>query len=377
MRSAPLQIQLKAGSDRSTRVYNFRSTYGIEDAETIRPEEILLMQGVDIENTSALISVDSRMGVIGCVLGDKARAGRMLMTESNARSSLVSELNRKKNVVSNAETMISSNLEEDCLRKFDIATYVPKKSDPAHMVRQKIFEIAANMREESVLYFSAEKLTAEKYRDFLERFGEVSEKVKDNCTLLEVRDPEQPRNQGFLDYRKIEHSIKGVDCKFKLLEGFSTGEERSAVEMLSRELEPNSEEDILDFSSSFGGVGIFSNGLSSVKPTFVTRNTYLRDLIQENCELNNLEEFEVLVEDGAEGFKSSKFDKVAYFVDSAQDQSLVEEDFEEISRVLKNSGKAYICHDKDFKAVRLLENYFKGVDVARREVDQQVVECHN
>ncbi len=375
MRSAPLQIQLKADSERGTRVYNFRSTYGIEEAETIRPEEILLMQGIDIDNTDALISVDSRIGVAGCVLGDKARAGRMLMTESNARACLVSELNRKKNVVSNAETMISSNLQEDCLRKFDVATYAPRNSDPSHMVRQKIFELAANMRDESTLYFSAEKLTAEKYRDFLSRFGEVSEKVKDNCKLLTVKDPKQPRNQGFLDYRKIEHGIKGADCKFKLLEGFSTGEERSAVEMLTRELEPEKDEKILDFSSSFGGVGIFSYCLSHSESTFVTRNTYLRDLIEENCELNNLHDYRVVVEDGAEGFESSKFDKVAYFVDESKDQSLVQEDFEEIRRVLKPSGSAFICHDKDFKAVSILEKYFKEVNVSRREVDQQVVEC--
>jgi len=375
MRSAPLQIQLKADSDRGTRVYNFRSTYGVEDAETIRPEEILILKGADIDNTSAMISVDSRIGVLGCVLGDKARAGRMLMTESDARACLVSEFNRKKNVVSSAETMISSNLDEDCLRKFDVATYVPKSSDPDHLVRQKIFELAANMRERSTLYFSAEKLVAEKYRDFLSRFGEISERVKDDYKLLTVKDPEQPRNQGFLDYRKIEHSIKGADCKFKLLEGFSTGEERSAVEMLTRELEPEEDEKLLDFSSSFGGVGIFSYELSHVESTFVTRNTYLRDLIEENCELNKLNDHEVVVEDGCEGFESSEFDKVAYFVDSSSEESLVEEDFEEISRVLKVGGSAFICHDKDFEAMRLLEKYFESVEVSRREVDQQVIEC--
>jgi len=376
MRSAPLQIQLKADSDRGTRVYNFRSTYGVEDAETIRPEEILILKGADIDNTSAMISVDSRIGVLGCVLGDKARAGRMLMTESDARACLVSEFNRKKNVVSSAETMISSNLDEDCLRKFDVATYVPKSSDPDHLVRQKIFELAANMRERSTLYFSAEKLVAEKYRDFLSRFGEISERVKDDYKLLTVKDPEQPRNQGFLDYRKIEHSVKGADCKFKLLEGFSTGEERSAVEMLTRELEPEEDEKLLDFSSSFGGVGIFSYELSHVESTFVTRNTYLRDLIEENCELNKLNDHEVVVEDGCEGFESSEFDKVTYFVDSSSEESLVEEDFEEISRVLKVGGSAFICHDKDFEAMRLLEKYFESVEVSRREVDQQVIECN-
>ena len=372
MRSAPFQVQLKANSSNGKRVYSFRSAYGVESPETIRPEEVLLLQGVEVESTSAILCTDSRIGVAGCVIGDKARAGRMLMTESDARAALVSEMNRRKNSISNAEVMLTADIDEDCLRKFDVATYTPKNSDPAHVVRQKIFEIAGVMREDSRLYFAAEKLTAEKYRDFVEQFGEVSEKVKDGCKLLEVESPEQPRDDGFLQYRKIEHSIKGVDCRFKLLEGFSTGEERSAVEMLTRELEPEEGDKVLDFSSSFGGVGIFSSRLQDIDAVFLNRNAYVKDLVEENCGLNSVEA-EAVTDDGAESLGTSSFDRVAYRVDPSMHEEVVRQDLRELRRVLKPEGKIFVCHDRDFEAERLMSELYDGVDVSRREVDQQVL----
>ena len=327
---------------------------------------------MDVKITPVVLCVDSRIGVPGCVIGDKVTAGRLLMTESDARASLISELNRKKNTIPSAEVMLSSNLEEDCLRKFDVATFIPKSSDPAHIVRQKIFEIAGNLREKSTLYFSADKLTAEKYRDFLERFGEVSERVKNDCKLLQVRDPTQPRNKGFMQYRKIEHSIKGADCKFKLIEGLSTGEERSAVEMLTRELEPEDGEKVLDFSSSFGGVGVFLSKIDNVIPTFVHRNAYVKDIVQENCDLNNINEFEAVTDDGAEGLGTSSLDKVAYRVNPSDHKDVIEQDIQEFFRVLKPGGKLFVCHSRDFEADNLMQRIFNDCNICRREVDHQV-----
>lgn len=372
MRSAPFQIQLKAKSKGRKRLFEFRSARGVETPENVRPEEVLLLQGIDVKNTSAVLDIDSRIGVVGCVLGDQARAGRVLMTESEARSSLVSELNRRRNEISSAEVMLSSDLSTDCLRKYDVATYVPKSSDPDHVVRQKVFEAVGNLRDDSEFYFSSDKDTVEKFREFIEQFGDVSEKVKEECKLLEVEKPAQPRNKGFLQDKMIEHSIKGVNCKFRVLKDYFSGEEMNAVEMLSRELEPEEGERVLDLSSGFGGVGIFSAKLHDVLPTFVDRNAYMKDLVEENCDRNDVENYDVHTEDGAENLETASFDKVAYKVDPDQDQDVVEQDLWECRRILKAGGEIFVCHSRDFEAEKMMNKLYGEAQTRRREVDHQI-----
>lgn len=372
MRNAPFQIQLKAKSKGRKRLFEFRSARGVEDPETVRPEEVLMLQGVDVKNTSAVLCVDSRIGVTGCVLGDQARAGRVMMTESEARASLISELNRRRNEISSAEVMLSADLETDCIRKFDVATYVPKKSDPDDVIRQKIFEIAGNMRKDSKMYFSAKKEVADEFRDFIEQFGDVSEKVKDDCKLLEVDKPAPPREKGFLQDKMIEHSIKGAKCRFKVLEGFFSGEAMNAVEMLARELEPDEGDRVLDLSSGFGGVGIFSAVLDDVIPTFVDRNAFMKDLVEENCDRNDVENFDVYTEDGAENLETASFDSVAYRVDSSRDEEVIEQDLWECRRILKSGGELLVCHSRDFEAEKLMKKLYGEAQTRRREVDHQV-----
>jgi 16S rRNA (guanine1207-N2)-methyltransferase len=372
MRSAPFQIQLKARSKGRQRIFSFRSSRGVRNPESVLSEEVLLLQGVDVENTSAVLSIDSRIGVPGCVLGDHARSGRTLMTESEARASLLSELNRRRNEISSGEVMLTSDIETDCIRKYDVATYVPKPEDPDHVVKQKIYEGVQNLRDDGRFFLSAEKQRAEDLRDFLGKFGDIEEKVKDDAKLLEISYPEQIRESGFLKEKKFEHSIKGEQCKFHTLEGFFDAEDLNMVEMLAREIEAEEDDLILDLGCGFGGVGIFAAKLYGAKPVFADRNSYNIRFTEENCDRNEVEDFSSVTDDGAENFHLKKFDRIAYQVDESLPDSIIQEDIEQCRRTLKQGGKLFVAHRKDYGAEKTLRKVFGDAQAQRREVDFQV-----
>ena len=375
MNSLPFQVKLNATTGGESREYSFRSTHGINSAETVRPEEVLLLKGTDLESTSAVLNVDSRIGAVGCVLGDEVSAGRLMMTESRARQSLVSEFNRRKNRVENAEVMLTSDLKEDLLRKYDVGTYVPRVSDPDHVVRQKIFEISEVLRDNSQLYISSDKNTISKFQGFLEQFGNVQERVQGDYRLLEVDDPGSPRDDGFLQTKMVSHSMKGVEAQFKVIEGFFSARQMNAVEMLGREVESDEDNKILDLSSGFGGAGIFASLLEDVNPVFVDRNDYMKDLVSENCRKNNVEDYDVYTEDGAENFDTASFDLILYRVMPDDDENVVQDDLENCRRILRSGGKVLLCHERDSKVPNYLRKIFDDIEVKRREVNYQVSAC--
>ena len=375
MNSLPFQVKLNATTGGNSREYSFRSTHGINSAETVRPEEVLLLKSTDLESTSAVLNVDSRIGAVGCVLGDEVSAGRLMMTESRARQSLVSEFNRRKNSIENAEVMLTSDLKDDLLRKYDVATYVPRVSDPDHVVRQKIFEISEVLRDNSQLYIASDKNTISKFQGFLEQFGNVQERVQGDYRLLEVDDPGSPRDDGFLQTKMVSHSMKGVEAEFKVIEGFFSARQMNAVEMLGREVESDEDNKVLDLSSGFGGAGIFASLLEDVNPVFVDRNDYMKDLISKNCRKNNVEDYDVYTEDGAENFDTASFDLILYRVMPDDDEKVVQDDLENCRRILRSGGEVLVCHERDSKVPNYLKRIFDDVEVKRREVNYQVSAC--
>ncbi len=372
MKSAPFKVQLKTRSGGKSKLYNFRSARGVEEPRNILPEEVLLLKGSDIEKTDAVLSIDSRIGVPGCVLGDQVSAGRITITESNARASLLCELNRRGNEVSSAEVMLSSNIRNDCIRKFDKVVYVPKRSDPDHLVKQNLHDATHVLREEGKIYFSTEKKRAEEFVEFLEDFGEVNQKLDGDEKLLELENPEKKRRNRQTQEKKIEHSIKGEKCRFKTLEGSFSAEKLNMIEMAARELDLGSGEKLLDLEAGFGGVGIFASKLYGVDPVFVERNAHMRDFVRENCELNDVEDFRALCEDGAENFNLAEFDAVTYCVDGSKDLKVVEEDIHDCRRVLKESGKLYVVHRKKFNLEKIVRKVFGDARAQRREGHFQV-----
>lgn len=372
MKSAPFEIQLKTRSKGMERVFTFRSAEGVESPRNILPEEVLLLQGSKIENTDAVLCVDSRVGVSACVLGSKASAGRTMMTESNARTCLISELNRRKNDVSSAEVMLSCSVKDDCIRKFDVATYIPRKRDPDHVIKQKLYDSIQVLREDGRLYFCTGKKHAEKFLDFLDGFGELTQKVKNDQILIELTEPEKIRRNSFVRQKRLEHSIKGENCRFKTLEGNFSAEKLNLVEMLSRELEVDENDSLLDLDADFGGVGVFASKLYNCSVSFTERECQMAEFIRDNCELNEVENFDVLVEDGAENFDLAEFDAVTYIVDGSRSSEVIESDIHDCRRVLKEGGKLYVGHSKEFNAESVVRKVFGDAKAQRREVDYQV-----
>ena len=372
MNKVPFQVNLNVNKGGKNREYEFRSTYGIKSAQTVKPEEVLLLKAADLQSTSAVLNVDSRIGVLGCVMSDEVSAGRLMMLESDARSSLVSELNRRKNEAENAKVMISANLNNDLLRKYDVGTFVPKQSDPDHIVRQKIFEISESLRDDSDFYMASDKETINKFKDFVSEFGYAKERVEGDCKVLEVEDLGSPREDGFIQTKLVSHSLKGVRAEFKVLEGFFSAERMNAVEMLGREVKADEGERLLDVSAGFGGAGIFASLLEGVEPVFVNRNAYMEDLVEENCGKNGVEDFDVYTEDGAENFEPASFDIVFYTVMPEDDKKVVYEDLENCRRVLRPGGRVLVCHQRRSDVLKCVQMVFDDVDIKRREIDYQV-----
>ena len=353
-------------------MYSFRSARGVEEPRNILPEEVLLLKGSDIDKTDAVLSIDSRIGVPGCVLGDQVSAGRITITESNARASLLCELNRRGNDVSSAEVMLSSDIRKDCIRKFDKVAYVPKRSDPDHLVKQKLHDATQVLREDGKIYFSTKKKRAEEFIEFLEDFGEVNQKINGDEKLLELENPEKKRRNRQIQDKRIEHSIKGEKCRFKTLEGTFSAERLNMIEMAARELDLSSGEKLLDLEAGFGAVGIFASKLYDADPVFVDRNAHMRDFTRENCESNDVEDFKALCEDGAENLDLAEFDAVVYCVDGSRDFKVVEEDIHDCRRVLKESGKLYVVHRKEFNLEKVVRKVFGDARAQRREGHFQV-----
>mgnify|MGYP006277989383 CR=1 FL=1 len=372
MKSTPFKVQMKTRSGGKSKMYSFRSARGTEEPRNILPEEVLLLKGADIEKTDAVLSIDSRIGVPGCVLGDQVSAGRITITESNARASLLCELNRRGNDVSSAEVMLSSDIRKDCIRKFDKVAYVPKRSDPDHLVKQKLHDATQVLREDGTIYFSTKKKRAEEVEELLDDLGEVNQKINGDEKLLELENPEKKRRNRQIQDKRIEHSIKGEKCRFKTLEGTFSAERLNMIEMAARELDLSSGDKLLDLEAGFGGVGIFASKLYDADPVFVDRNAHMRDFTRENCELNDVEDFEALCEDGAENLDLAEFDAVVYCVDGSRDLKVVEEDIHDCRRVLKESGKLYIVHRKKFNLEKVVRKVFGDARAQRREGHFQV-----
>ena len=373
MRSAPYEIKIKANNGEASKEYSFRSAPGVSRPETALREEIFALKSVDVESTSAVLVVDSRLGIEGSVLGDRARNGRVMMTSSKTREILLSELNRRRNnSEASAETMLTSDISRDCLRKYDVAVYVPREDEPLHIVRQKILEASKVLRDTGKIFVSSSTSAVEKVKDFSKQLGKVSETVDDGVSVLEISVDGEASVEEAVEEKKLQHSIKGEKVKFKALKGLFSGSDLNRAEMLSREVSASGNGKLLDVSSGFGLVGIFASKLYGMEPTFTDRDAYMASYSDSNASLNDLRSFEAFAEDGAENFPSMSFDCVTYQVREGFSKKVFREDLRDCFKALKKGGKIFVAHRKDFRPEGEIRTVFGNCDVCRREFDFQV-----
>ena len=373
MRSAPYEIRIRANSGEASKEYSFKSAPGISSPETALREEISVLKSVRVDSTSAVLVVDSRLGIEGTVLGDRARNGRVMMNSSKTREILLSELNkRRNNSEASTETMLSSNISRDCLRKYDVAVYVPREKEPLHIVKQKILEASKVLRSEGTLYVSSSSQAVGKVKEFAEQLGETSETVDNGVSVLEVSVDDDVSVDDVIEEKKLQHSIKGEKVNFKALKGLFSGSDLNRAEMLAREISASGKESLLDVSSGFGLVGIFASKLYGMEPTFVDRDMYMADYSGRNASLNDVESFEAFAEDGAENIPSMSFDAITYQVRERFDKKVFREDLRDCFKALKKGGKIFVAHRKDFGPEGDLRTVFGNCDVCRREFEFQV-----
>ncbi|WP_414837248.1 methyltransferase [Candidatus Nanosalina sp. VS9-1] len=371
MHSAPYEIKIRADSGEASKEHSFRSAPGISRPETALREEIMLLKAADIETTSSVLVIDSRIGIEGVVIGDRARNGRVMMTSSRTRETLLSELNRKRNdPEASTEVMLTSNISKDSLRKYERAVYAPRDKDPLYLVKQKMVEASQVLRDSGILYISSSSKVASKLKDFASEFGEVRETVENGVSVLEIT-VEEASTENVVEESRLQHSIKGEKAKFKALKGLFTGNDMNRVEMLSREISSGKGK-LLDASCGFGLVGIFASKLYGYDVDFTDRDRYMTDYTENNASLNNLEDFEAFTEDGVENFPSMKYDVITYQVSEGFDSKVFRQDMRDCFKALKKGGELFVAHRKDFRPEGTLRTVFGNCDVRRREFDFQV-----
>lgn len=351
--------------------YVFSSRKGVESPKRVLKEEIAVLKNTEPETTDSVLVIDSRLGIEGIVLGDRARSGRVMITSSEAREALLSEVNRRKNSPeASTEVMTTSNIEDDCLRKYDIAVYVPRKGTPLHLVKQKILEASKILRDEGKITVASGQKVKDRIKSFMDELGNVSETLEDDVSVLTL----SPRNstESPIQISRLKHSIKGEKIKFQAPKGLFNSDDMEKAEMLARE-SLNKDEDILDATQTPGLVGLFSSKLYNAKPVSISRNHYLKQYAEKNARMNNVE-MQAFIDDGVEILRRKSFDSVKYIHKKELGKVSLMEDMENCFRILRPGGKVSVVHEKDSGIEKVMRNVFSEYSVIRREYDYQLSE---
>lgn len=365
------ELELKPAD--SSKKYLFASEKGVKRPEKVLGTEVTLLNNVSVDSTDAILVLDSRLGVEGVVLGDRVRNGRVMMSTSKAREALLSELNRRKNdPEASCEIMLTSNVERDCLRKYDKVVYTPREGDPVHLVKQKILEASSVLREEGKIFISSGRALNSKLKDYLKNAGDVSEIIDGEKSVLEFSNFSLT-DEDVLEVSKLKHTVKGESIKFQAMKGFFDSEDMRQVEMIVRELSAGKEKgELLDAYVGPGLVAIYGSKLYGMDSSFVSDDEYQREFAVKNSKINDVS-LEASVDDGLEIFEDRSFDTVA--LTTREDTSVKE--FETVLtdafRILRPEGQLFVLHDKDFPVEKQIRKFFPSYRVCRRECDSQLV----
>lgn len=366
-------FELELKPRESSKKYVFASEKGVKRPEKVLETEVTLLNNISVESTDSILVLDSRLGVEGVVLGDRARNGRVMMSTSKAREALLSELNKRKNdPEASCEIMITSNVERDCLRKYDKVVYTPREGDPVHLVKQKISEATKVLREDGEVAISSGRNLNSKLKEFLKKTGNVSEIIDGDKSVLKLSNFSTPE-ENILDVSKLKHTIKGEKIKFQTINGFFDGENMRQIEMIVRELSAGKESgNFLDATIGPGLTAIYADKLYDMNSSFVSEDAYEREFAYKNSKLNSVD-LEASVDDGLEIFENRTFDTVALTIGSDKSLNEFEALLSDSFRILRPGGKLFVLHDKDFPVEKQVRRFFSSYGVCRREYESQLV----
>lgn len=366
-------FELELRPSKGSKKYVFASNRGVKRPEKVLETEVALLNNLSVDSTDSVLVLDSRLGVEGVVLADRARNGRVMITTSEAREALLSELNKRKNSPeASCEVMLTSDVSKDCLRKYDKVVYAPREGDPVHLVKQKILEASQVLREDGEMYISSGRDLNAELKKFIQKYGEVSEIIDGSRSVLKASKPSK-ETEDALEVSKLKHSIKGEEVRFQCVNGFFEGRDMRKVEMIVRELSAGKEDgDLLDKTSGPGVTGIFADKLYGMNSSYVSESAYNRTYAEKNAKLNDVD-LEAFIDDGLTVFDLNSFDTVALDpgenISIKEFQNMVEDCF----RILRPGGKVFIIHEKDFPLEKTVRKFFPTYSLCRRENDLQVV----
>lgn len=370
--SPSFELELKPAD--SSKKYVFASEEGVKRPEEVLDTEVTLLNNISVKNTDAILVLDSRLGVEGVVLGDRVRNGRVMMSTSQAREALLSELNRRKNSPeASCEIMLSSNVSRDCLRKYDKIVYSPREGDPIHLAKDKIMEASTVLREDGEMFISSNQKLNSELNKFLGKKGKVTEIIDGDRSVLKASNFSGKYGEEALEISKLKHTIKGEKIRFKCIKGFFDSGDMRTVEMIVRELSAAKRNgDFLDATVGPGLTAIYADLLYDMNSSFISDDVYDKDFALKNSRINDVE-LEAFVDDGLEVFQDKSFDTIALSPDENVSVKEFENLIDDCFRVLRPGGKVFIIHRKDFPVERNVRKSFSSYNVCRREYGLQVV----
>ncbi len=365
MTGTDFEVEIKT---RDEDRYVFHSGHGVENPRKVLEEEIKLLKNLHVETTSAVLVVDSRIGIEGTVIGDRARNGRVMMTSSKARETLLSELNRRRNQPeASTEVMLTSDIAEDSLRKYNTAVYIPRTGDPLHLVKQKILEASKTLRDGGRVVIASSRRTVERLKEYAGELGSFDETIDGDVSILEIEPDDNSVEEPF-EVSKLKHSIKGEKVKFQVPSGMFTPEDMRRVEMMVRELSA-AQGKLLDVAVGPGLAAIYSRGLYEQETVSVSQDDYMKRFAEKSASING-KDLEAYVDEGLHIFDSRSFDSIAYNA-KGRDRRF-RQNMKDCFRVLRPSGTVFVVHSKDIPAEQVLRQEFSSYSVRRREGNLQI-----
>lgn len=368
----PYEITLKLKTEHQENLLQFKSTYGLLSKKSIRKPEINLVKNIEVEHNDDILHVDSDVGVAGITLSKKSPDGRTMLTDSDSKACLISQINVNENNPSRTEVMLTSNIRKDSLRKYDRVIYAPKPHHPDDLIKQKIIEANSVLREDGNIHISIkENELSNDLEDLLEQLNSNKEVKYDEEGYKIIKSVKGMDNTevNFLRKHEIKHNIKGVEAEFETIESlFSPLQVHETTELLVKEVDDLHESDrVLDIGCGYGAIGIYLKKLYGVRVTFTDKDKYATMMTKKNLKRNNITDGEVINDDALDGIKEDKYEKIVFNPPRKMDKKVLMEIICGAYEKLENHGEFVFLEHKDYRYKSKVQKIFGNLKTDRVE----------